>query len=92
MVFVSPRLILPAVLAFGCALFDTLPTARGQDSPFVQAGGAAGGKAGFAAPYELAGASVTGGGMQVCLYDVQDEAQPVDRGRGDRGRGPGREL
>ena len=74
MVFVSRRLILPAALAFGCAFFGALRTARGQDSPFVQAGGAAGGKAPAESPYELAGASVGGGTVQVCLYDVRTKS------------------
>lgn len=65
--------IKPVILccAIGAAVLPQ--AARAGDSPFVQgAGGAAGTAAGGPpAAYELAGASVTDAGVQVCIFDTQ---------------------
>ncbi len=65
--------IKPVILccAIGAAV---LPQAgRAGDSPFVQGAGGAAGTAAGGPPeaYELAGASVTDGGIQVCVFDTQ---------------------
>jgi hypothetical protein len=72
MVFALRRFFPPPLVACGTAILICAVTARAEESPFVQAGGRAGAnKAGSAAAFELAGASVTAEGTQVCVFDAQ---------------------
>jgi len=61
-----------AVILAGAALGTRAETVSTNDSPFLPVGDAAAGAGAAAAPtYELAGASATGDGTQVCIYNAQ---------------------
>lgn len=72
MVFASRSLIPTAALALGLAAFGSSRMARAEDSPFMRAAGGVGGNQAGAPPaFELAGASVTAEGAQICIFDSQ---------------------